>query len=376
LTSNDNALYALGSDGKGYLLWVRGGTLVAQELNPETLKLSGEPLPVADPVAVMGILGQTNVAGSMAGILLYSASSFSGQFSWFDRTGKSLGVVGEPGEYSEFRLSPDGHHIIASRTSSGTSDLWRLEVDRGSFSRLTSSSALNLYPVWSPDGRTIVFRSGTQSNLFRKESNGAGDEQRITQSSNPQDPTDWSRDGRLILYHEIGDDSGHDLWVLPVTPDGKPAPGSKPQPYLRTPFNESWGRFSPEPSPHWVAYQSDETGRFEVYIQAFPELRGKIQISTNGGQCPQWGAGGRELFYMSPDNNLMVVSLTIREDSVELSPSRELFPLPSADLGWSPYNATADGQRFLVRATAAPAGQTLDIIFNWPALLKKRAAAQ
>jgi hypothetical protein len=161
-----------------------------------------------------------------------------------------------------------------------------------------------------------------------------------------------------------------------VTPDGKPAPSAKPQPYLRTPFNESWGGFSPEPSPHWVAYQSDETGRSEIYIRSFPEPGGKIQISTNGGQYPQWGAGGRELFYLSPDNKLMVVSLTIRAHSVEPSASRELFPLPSADLGWSPYNATADGQRFLVRATAAPAGQSLDVIFNWPALLKKRPAVR
>jgi Tol biopolymer transport system component len=317
----------------------------------------------------------------MAGVLLYSASSFSGQFSWFDRTGKPLGVVGEPGEYSQFRLSPDGHRIIASRTSSGTnaqvgidagSDLWCLDLDR--LSRLTSNSEpLTLYPVWSPDGRTIVFRSGIPTNLYRMESSGAGEQQRIAKSSNTQDPTDWSRDGHLILYHEVTADAGQDLWVLPVTPDGRPLPDGKPKLYLRTPYNELWGRFSPEPSPHWVAYQSDETGRFEVYIRAFPEPGGKFRISTNGGQYPQWGVGGRELFYLSPDNKLMVVSLTIRADSVEPSASRELFALPSAELGWAPYDATADGQRFLVLATAAPVGQLLDVIFNWPALLKKRA---
>jgi eukaryotic-like serine/threonine-protein kinase len=376
LTANDNALYAQGSDGKGYLLWIRGGPLVAQEFDPGTLKLSGEPFPVADPVAVMGILGQMNVAASMDGVLLYSASSFSGQFAWFDRTGRPLGVVGEPNEYNGFRVSPDGRRIIASRTSSGANDLWRLDVERGIASRLTSNSALNVYPVWSPDGRTVVFRSGIPTNLYRQESSGAGEQQRIAESSNTQDPTDWSRDGRLILYHEISGDTGQDLWVLPVTPDGKPAPGGKPKLYLRTPFNELWGRFSPEASPRWVAYQSDETGRYEVYIQAFPEPRGKFQISTNGGRYPQWGAGGRELFYVSPDNKLMVASLVVGADSVEPSAPRELFPLPSVDIGWSPYDATADGQRFLVRAMPAQGGQPLDVIVNWPAVLKKGAAVQ
>jgi Tol biopolymer transport system component len=221
-----------------------------------------------------------------------------------------------------------------------------------------------------------VFRSGVPSNLFRKESSDVGNEQRLTQSSNPQDPTDWSRDGRLVLYHEITADGGQDLWVLPVTPKGKLAPGAKPRPYLRTPFNELWGRFSPEAPPRWVAYQSDETGRYEVYIQAFPEPRSKFQISMNGGQYPQWGAAARELFYVSPHNKLMVASLTIRTDSVEPSAPRELFPLPSVDIGWSPYDATSDGQRFLVRATPTQGGQPLDVIVNWPALLKKGAAVQ
>jgi len=376
LTTEGSALYAPGGDGKSYLLWPRGGTLVAQEFNPDTFKFAGEPHPVAEPVSMIGILGQMNVAASMFGVLLYSASNFSSQFAWLDRVGKPLGMVGEPGEYNGFRLSPDGHRILASRTSSGTIDLWRLEVERGVASRLTANSQVNTYPVWSPDGQTIVFRSGVPSNLFRKESSGAGDEQRLTQSSNAQSPLDWSRDGRLVLYHELTPGAGLDLWVLPVTPHGDPLPHAKPQPYLRTPFNETGGRFSPDAPPRWVAYQSDETGRYEVYIQAYPEPRGKFQISTNGGRYPQWGAGGRELFYVSPDNKLMAASLTIGAESVEPSVPRELFPLPALDIGWSPYDATSDGQRFLVRAATAQASQPLNVIVNWPALLKKGASVQ
>ncbi len=160
-----------------------------------------------------------------------------------------------------------------------------------------------------------------------------------------------------------------------MMPDGKPAPDARPRPYLRTPFNELWGRFSPESPPRWVAYQSDITGRYEVYIQAFPEPRGRVQVSTGGGQYPQWGAGGRELFYVSPDNKLMVASLKMGANSVEPSAPRALFTLPATEIGWSPYDATADGQRFLVRATPVQAGEPLTVIVNWPALLKQATAA-
>jgi hypothetical protein len=161
-----------------------------------------------------------------------------------------------------------------------------------------------------------------------------------------------------------------------VTAQGTPAPDGAPKLFLRTPFNESQGRFSPESPPRWVAYQSDVTGRYEVYIQAFPEARGKFQISTGGGRYAQWGAGGRELFYLSQDNKLMVASLKVGTNSVEPSAPRELFPLPAADSVLSPYDTTPDGQRFLVRAALGKAGEPLTVIVNWPALLKKEPAAQ
>ncbi|MBI1872997.1 MAG: hypothetical protein HYS05_03795 [Acidobacteria bacterium] len=160
-----------------------------------------------------------------------------------------------------------------------------------------------------------------------------------------------------------------------MTADGRLLPGAKPQPYLRTPFNEQWGRFSPEPNPRWVAYHSDETGRDEVYIRPFPEARGKTQISTGGGQYPQWRPDGQELFYVSPDYRLMAVTLKIDGDSVTTSAPRELFQLPADDLGWSPYD-TIDGQRFLVRAAPQHAAQPLTVVVNWPALLKKDASAR
>jgi len=374
MTTDSNALYVAGLGGKGYLLWVRGATLVAQEFDLDTRKLAGEPRTVADPVASTQVTGQMNVAASSR-VLLYRAYNASGQFTWFDRTGKPLSTVGKLGEYNSFRISPDGSTIAATSFRPAAAGLWRLEVKRGVASRLTSKSNISLYPIWSPDGRTIVFRSGMPRNLFRVESSGAGNEERLTESPNLQDPTDWSQDGRWILYFEVTP-GARQLWILPVTPAGKIQPGAKPRTYLSTPFNESWGRFSPEASPRWVAYQSDETGRWEVYIQAFPEPHGKFQISTGGGKYPQWGAGARELFYLSPDNKLMAVSLKLGTDSVEPSAPRELFLLPADDIGFPPYDTAPDGLRFLAPAMAGQAGEPLNMIVNWQSLLKKESPAQ
>jgi Tol biopolymer transport system component len=217
-----------------------------------------------------------------------------------------------------------------------------------------------------------VFVGGTH--LYRKDASGGGTEQRITESANNQAPTDWSRDGRLLLFYENAPETQRDVWVLPVTTDGKPDTGAQPRPYLRTRFNEWQARFSPEPNPRWVAYVSDESGREEVYIQAFPEPRGKWPISTGGGLYPRWGPDGRELYYLAPDGKLMAVSLKLGVDSVEASAPRALFAVPwDAAVVVSPYDVAPDGQRFLVRGVPETGSQPLQVIVNWPALLKKGA---
>jgi len=302
LRTATNALYAPGGDGKGYLLWLRSGTLVGQEFDPAALKVTGEPHKLADPVANSPQLGEMYVAVPAGRTLLYSSSTLSSQFTWLDRAGRSLGVVGAASEYNTFRLSPDGRRIAASLDGPVGNDLWQLEVERGVATRFTTAG---LYPLWSPDGRTIVFNSSLPRSLFRTDSGGAGTAERLTHSPNTQIPTDWSRDGQWVLYYEFSQGTGRDLWALRMPAAGKSPQDAVPVPYLRTPDSESWGK-SP---PRWVAYQSDETHRSEIYVQAFPEPRGKIRISTGGGEYPQWGADGRELFYVSLDNKLMSVSL-------------------------------------------------------------------
>jgi hypothetical protein len=371
LVSTDaNALYAQGEDGRGYLLWLRGGTLVAQEFDLGTLKLVGGLHTLADPVSKVGLLGQMNVAVSTNGLLLYSASTTFSQFTWFDRWGKSLGTLGEPGEYNTFRLSPNGRRAAATRVRPGGADLWEFDVERGVAERLTYNSTENNYPVWSPDGQAIVFTSCCPRSLFRMDVTGSGSEQRVSQPQHQQLANDWSRDGKLILFYDVAPATQRDLWTLSVSSDGRAAVAAQPKLYLRTPFNESFGRFSPEANPRWVAYQSDVSGRYEVYVQAFPGPGDRTPISTGGGTYPQWSSDGHELFYVSPDNKLMAVKLQLGRNSVVPSAPSELFALPVTQIGWSPYDTAPDG-RFLVRATPKQVAQPLTVIVNWPALLKK-----
>ena len=373
LTTDTAALYAPGNDGKSYLLWQREGTLVAQEFNPDTLKLVGEFRTISNQVAASANVGQMMAAASAGGLLLYSTTNTVSQFTWFDRAGKRLGTVGEPGEYETLRLSPDGRRVAATRDNPGGMDLWLLDTERGVANRFTSRPGDSLVPIWSPDSRMIVFLSGL--NLFRKQATGTGDDERLTESQNIQFSWDWSRDGRSVLYSELAPGMGFGLRVQPMTLDGKSE--AKPIPYLLTQFNELYGRFSPEPNPRWVAYESDESGRNEIYIDTFPEPLNKVRISTGGGVFPEWSPDGRELFYVSLDMKLMAVTLKTGGDSIEASVPRELFALPTFNNSFAPYDVAPDGQRFLVRAL--PEGQVsepLTLLSNWPALLKQAPAAQ
>jgi hypothetical protein len=197
----------------------------------------------------------------------------------------------------------------------------------------------------------------------------------IFQSAAIPHASDWSRDGHWIIDFELigvaGGRPNRDLWLREVTPDGKLAPGAKPIPWATEPFGEKLGRFEPFPNPRWIAYQSDETGRFEIYVDACPTRRAKVRISTGGGQYPEWSADGREIFYVSPEGALMAVSLRVSAAEVVPGQPHELFRFATTDLDTSPFQVAPDGKRFLVRMTAATAPQPLSIIVNWPALLKK-----
>ena len=364
------ALYAASRDGHGHLLWQRSGTLLAQEFDGATLRFSGEPRPIADGVGILAAAADMAVSVSNTGTLVYAPQELF-QLTWFDRGGKHLGTLGDPGQYLSIRFSPDGKQIATTRTEVGR-ELWLMDVDRGTSSRATFDSRGGFYAQWSPDGRTIVFIGDNITALYRKDATGVAPDERLAPWQPPDALTDWSLDARLLLNTRYGAQTGGDIWVVPVTPDGHLSADQQPTPYLRTPVNETAARFSPEPNPRWIAYQSDESGRNEVYIQAFPQPRGAHRVSTRGGTRPQWGPGGRELFYQSLDSKVMVVSLNLGPDTVAASEPRELFVLPPRA---SFFEMAPDGQRFLVNMPD-PMPHPLNVIVNWPSLLKSGTTGQ
>jgi eukaryotic-like serine/threonine-protein kinase len=373
LNTTSRAVYASDATGRSYLLWNRAGSLVAQEFNTDKVQLAGEPQVItADRV--------THFA-SANGLLVYGGFEEANQLAWLDRKGTLIRTLGEPLEgIGMARLSPDERQIVVQRQSGDGFDLWVLDLERGVWRRLTAGPGPSVQPVWSPDSQVILFTHFGARNLLRKAANGAGDEQVIGQRPNDLILTDWS--GRWVLTREISPDSpvspetDYDIWKLPVTADGKMQPGVAPAPYLRTPFKEGFGRLLPEPNPRWIAYQSDQSGRYEVYVDSFPEPRKSIMISTAGGSFPKWRADGRELFYVSPENKVTAASLKLGADSVEASAPRELFSLPPLrSPAGPPFESSRDGQRFIVLTSPKVAPQSLNIIVNWPALLNKNAAS-
>jgi Tol biopolymer transport system component len=376
LRTETNAFYASPAGGRtGYLVWLRGSTMVAQEFQTRTRQLRGEPYVLAGPVGKTFNLGRMN-ASVTAGLVLYSMLGGPGRLTWFDRAGNRLGSAAEAGEVHSFRISPDGRRIAVARMNEhGRSDVWLVDGERGVWNRWTALPGFSANPVWSPDARSIVFGTGVPRSLLRKDLR-EGTEERLTESADNQFASDWSRDGQYISYDLSTPHTGFDIWVLPVSrrPDAKPA--EPPWTYLSTTFTERWSRFSPEIPARWIAYNSDETGRYEVYIDAFPKPRAKVRITTGGGRFPQWGRDALELFYVSFDDKLMSVSLRVQGEMMVPLPPREMFALPSAGTLLSPYEVAPDGQRFLVQASTDADAESLTVLVNWPALLKTAAVPQ
>jgi hypothetical protein len=309
-------------------------------------------------------------AVSRGGILLYAGGLDTSRFMWLDRAGKSPEILSEPDKYQAFRLSPDGKRFMAGRGGFNPrkSDLWSMALERHTFS-LFAPGNINMVAVWSNDGRWVLFNRGRI--VFRKGISDSGQGESIGEWPLRR-LCDWSRDGRFLLYEHETQETRKDLWVVSVTPDGRLAEAAQPKPYLNGASSEWQGRFSPEPNPRWVAYQSDETGRNEVYIASFPDARRKLQVTAGGGTFPQWGPDGRELFYISGEGMLTVVSLRNGADGLEPSSPQPLFPLAVAMYTASPFEVSPDGKRILVNQ--AQLNTELDVVVNWPLLLRGQAA--
>ena len=372
--------------GSGHILFLRESTLMAQPFDARKLALTGDANVVAEPVASaqLGFF-----AASANGVLAYRAAAgglaVRGQLTWFDRAGKSLGTVGEPGLYNTVALSPDGTRAAvsrndpeASRESSGTGangnvDIWLHEFSRGTSTRFTFDRGQEFMAVWSPNGSRIIFSSDRDGsvNLYQKVSNGAGTEEALLKSNERKYAYDWSQDGRFLLYAVAGPKSS--LWVLPLTDD------QKPKAYLQTESNTHQARFSAD--SRWVAYTSDESGQNEVYVRPFPSASGgKWMVSNGGGSQPRWRRDGKELFYISADSKLVSVEVAAASGSFQAGIPKALFAAPifggATVLNVTRYDVTADGKKFLINSlptetTSAAPSPPIIVVLNWAAGLKR-----
>jgi serine/threonine protein kinase len=354
----------------GFLLFARQTTLFARAFDFKRQELSGNPFPVAEHVA-FGALTNAPGFSAASGIVAYrtGSASLARQLTWLDRSGKSIGTIGAPdtANLTDVELSPDGKRVAVYRTVNGNPDVWLIDTVRGVPTRFTFDAALDNFPVWSPDGSRIAFQSNRKGfqNLYWKLSSGAGTDDLLLESDQNKAPTDWSSDGRFLLFRSTDAQTGFDLWVLPVSGDKKPFP------FLKSSFEEREGQFSPDGK--WIAYQSNESGRSEIYVQPFPGPGGKFQISANGGAQPRWNKNGKEIFYVSLDSKMMAAPVKLSPDgqSLETGTPAALFPVriaggPLSGIFRQQYAVSSDGQRFLVNLAADEgAASPITLIYNW-----------
>ena len=369
LAGRSNAVYA----PPGYLLFVRDRTLLALPFDARRLEITGDAIPVADPVSVNASIGRAIVDVSSSGVLVYQGGVLAGnsQLVWFDRTGKPATVIGTPTFYLLPRLSPDNKRLVVQVADprSFNSDLWIYDVARGIKTRFTFETAIETSPVWSPDGTRIAYASNRTGrfHMFAKASSGAGPEETLVEEPDADArPLSWSPNGRYIAFlrRQVKGPTRGDVWILPLFGDRKPFP------FLQSEFEEAFANFSPD--GHFIAYVSNETGRNEVYITPFPGASGKWQVSSAGGMAPRWRGDGRELFYMAPDNRIMSVDIGPKGDRLEVGTVRPLFQTHSLQSIVGPYDSYSDGKRFLVVSESEQAAsEPITLVVNWTAALRK-----
>jgi Tol biopolymer transport system component len=354
---NGTLIRAYGSS-EDYLLFMRDNLLMAQPFEFKRERVTREAFAVSTQTV-------GNFNGSEDGVLAFRTGTGLGlkRLTWVDRQGRPVASLPETGDYRQMALSPDESTVALSRVESVLSDLWLMELSRGTITRLTSERANHWYPVWSPDGRQMVYSMWDveKPNLHLRPSSGIGTDEPLLPSPATANASSWSSDGRFLAYWVGESKTQSDIWILPIH-DGRPSFA-----FLRTEYNELQPVFSPDGK--WIAYTSDESGRQEVYLRKFeggPATAGAQRISVNGGSLPRWRRDGNELFYFAPDRKLMSVEFSGSPALVPGVP-RPLFQTQAhlADFLVG-YAVAANGQRFLLNTPAEGTESSLvTVIVNW-----------
>jgi Tol biopolymer transport system component/predicted Ser/Thr protein kinase len=378
LRTTSNAIYA-----SGYLLFSRENALVVQVFDASSRQLKGEPALVGENARVDKTVWRGTFTASDNGTLVYQpgAAANGVEMTWFDRSGKATPSGAAPDAYREVQISPDGKKLALS-IGQPYASLWVYEIARNTKTRLTFGNEHYSNFAWSPDGGEIAYtvwspvtgagtqgRTAMQSTAIRsKASSGAGEERQLVEPSAERPMlSDWSPDGRYLMYQTgVENSGGAKLWALPLVGDRKPIP------YTTWPGTHTNAQFSPD--GRWVAYESNETGRYEIYVAPFPATGAKWVVSTDGGLVPRWRGDGKEIFYLSPNGaQMMSAQVSGKGAGFEVGEVRPLLPINniSPDMESEEYVVTRDGQRFVILTTGEVGSSPPILVQNWTAELKR-----
>lgn len=337
-----------------------------------SLTLSGAPIPLAQHVQVLGQYALGAFSTSPSGLLAYmEGDTATSKLDWYTRDGKEMGQLGSPGPYNIVSLSPDG---TKAATSLGDAqgkrrDIWVFEVARETATRVTVDGVGADNPVWENDGTRILYRDTVRGiGIYTNSTSGLGRSELVERMQAEAVPNGISPDGKFLVYMNFGGQRGPPIWIHPFAPA---KPEAKDYPLLGTNFNEAHGQFSPD--GHWLAYESDETGKEQVYVVPFPNPSNKAQISTSGGSQPRWRRDGKEIYFISPDGKMMAVMVEILGNSIKPDIPKALFQtrIITVSRGYHQYDVTADGQKFLINSSLDQNSEPITLYANWPAGLKK-----
>jgi len=352
----------------GRLIYWRDGNLVAQPFDPRRGLLSGTALPIVDQVAFDSLFNFGEFSSSADGKLVYvgGQGTTGAQLVWYDRTGKMLGTLGQNDQYSTVAISPDGSRVAIDAGRMVAFNIWVLDR-RGTRTRLTSGSGGREFPAWSPDGQQIYFTSNANGpwGIFVKAADGSGEEQPVVRFEKGQFDAAFlaaSPDGKYLAYVTSDPATKLDIYIVALAGD------RKPQPFLRSPASETAPAFSPD--GRWLAYESDRSGRNEIYVTPFPAGGAQYQVSTNGGERPVWRRDGKEIFYRA-NLGIMAVEVNTKGRTIELSAPKSLFELPVRNLTGRYYDVSPDGRFLANTSLRTNQAQNFELLVNWPGKLNQ-----